>query len=293
MKIQNLMQGVITINDPKYPKLLKKINDPPKQLYYKGNWDDKIFENCLAVVGSRRMTSYGRQIASKLVLEIASRGITIVSGFMYGIDATAHKASLDAGGRTIAVMPSGIDLIHPEYQEELYKEILENNGLIISEFEGDFFPTLWAYPKRNRIVAGLSKAAMIIEAEEKSGSLITANFAKKYNKKIFAVPGPLSSVMSKGTNQLIKQGADIVTDSRDVLEYFDIKMDFKNQKTFSRNFALSKLEQRIIKELQRESMEIDILSRLLGVSAVEIGTVVSLMQLKGLLFIENGKYYVY
>ena len=130
------MEGVIKINDPKYPKLLKKISDPPKQLYYKGNYSDSggesIFENCLAVVGSRRMTTYGKQITEKLVGEIASRGIIIVSGFMYGIDATAHKAAVDIGGKTIAVMPCGIELVHPEYQVKLYDEILENNGLIIS-----------------------------------------------------------------------------------------------------------------------------------------------------------------
>ena len=154
------MNNIITINDPKYPKLLKQINDPPKQIYYRGNWDEKIFENCLAVVGSRRMTSYGQQITNKLISEIASRGITIVSGFMYGIDATAHKTALDVGARTIAVMPCGIERIHPEYQTKLYADILENNGLVISEFEGDSLAAFWTYPKRNRIIAGLSRATI-------------------------------------------------------------------------------------------------------------------------------------
>ena len=126
---------------------------------------------------------------------------------MYGGDEAAHKAAVEAGGRTIAVMPCGIDMIHPEYQEELYNKILENKGLIISEYEGKFPPAIWTYPKRNRIVAGLSKAVLIVEAGLNSGTLITAECAKKFGRKIFAVPGPITSEVSKGTIQLIKEGA--------------------------------------------------------------------------------------
>jgi len=285
------MEGIVKISDPEYPELLKQINDPPKQLYYRGNWDMSLFENCLAVVGSRRMTSYGQQITNKLISEIASRGITIVSGFMYGIDATAHKATLDIGARTIAVMPCGIERIHPEHQTKLYADILENNGLILSEFEGDSLPAFWTYPKRNRIIAGLSKATMVIEAGLKSGSLITANLAKKYKRKVFAVPGPLTSVLSEGICQLIKDGVDVATCSEDVLNYYDIKRKIINKKKF--DSSLNNLEQRIIQELQKEPMEIDILSRSLEISSAKIGTTMSLMQLKGLIFIENGKYYVH
>ena len=296
------MNNIITINDPKYPKLLKQINDPPKQIYYRGNWPfdtaqgkDDIFENCLAVVGSRRMTSYGQQITNKLISEIAIRGITIVSGFMYGIDAIAHKTALDIGGRTIAVMPCGIERIHPEYQTKLYADILENNGLVISEFEGDSLPAFWTYPRRNRIIAGLSKATMVVEAGLKSGSLITANLAKKYRRKVFAVPGPLTSILSEGICQLIKEGAEVVTAAGDVLEYFGkirtIETEFIG--TDKLGFEAHSLEQRIIQELQKEPMEIDVLSRSLEISSAKIGTTMSLMQLKGLIFIENGKYYVH
>jgi len=287
------MNGVITINNPKYPKLLKKINDPPKELYYRGNWDEKIFNNCLAVVGSRRMTSYGKQIANKLVSEIAGAGLTIVSGFMYGIDATAHKSCLDVGGRTIAVMPCGIERIHPEEQTKLYADILENKGLVISEFEGDFLPAFWTYPKRNRIIAGLSKATMVIEAGLKSGSLITANLAKKYKRKVFAAPGPLTSVLSQGTSQLIKQGADIVASAEDILVYYGMSVkNIKEQGNSLESFNLNELEKKIIEKLQQESMEIDEISRLLEISPAEIGTILSLLQLKSLIFIENGKYYL-
>lgn len=284
------MQNSIPITDSRYPRLLKELGkDAPKQIYYKGNWDDEIFENCLAVVGSRRMTSYGKQITEKLVSEIAGTGITIVSGFMYGIDAQAHKAALEAGGRTIAVMPCGIELIHPDYQEELYQEILDNKGLVISEYEGNFLPTLWTYPRRNRIVAGLSKAALIVEAGEKSGSLITANFAKKLKRKVFAVPGPLTSSLSVGICQLIREGAEVVTGASDVLDYYGFSAGAATETRVSVN---SSVEEKIIQELQKEPMEIDFLARSLRISAAEIGTIVSMMQIRGLIKSENGKYYI-
>lgn len=181
--------NLITISDNKYPKLLKEIGkDAPKKLYYKGKWDEKIFKNCLAVVGSRMMTAYGKRVVEQIVTEVAAAGLTIVSGFMYGVDAASHQAALKAGGRTIAIMPCGIDLIHPQYQQDLYVEILNNQGLIISEYEGTFLPVNWTYPRRNRIIAAMSQAVLIVEAGEKSGSLITANFAKKFGGRVFAVP---------------------------------------------------------------------------------------------------------
>jgi len=289
--IEYMEEGVVKINHSKYPLLLKAINSPPQELYYRGKWEDAIFDKCLAVVGTRRMTTYGKQITHKLVSEIAACGITIVSGFMYGIDACAHKAALEGGGRTIAVMPCGIEIIHPEYQEPLYKEILKNNGLIISEIKGNSLPALWTYPRRNRIVAGLSQATLVIEAGYKSGALITAELAKKFGRKLFSLPGPLTSPVSKGTNQLIKEGAEVVTEARDILASYGLV----NSQSESDPLALSnltKLEELIIKKLQQEPREIDALARLLGVCASEIGATLSLMQLRGLVYEEESKYYV-
>lgn len=290
--------NIITLQDKRYPKLLKKIGkDAPKQLYYKGDWDEDIFENCLAVVGSRQMTTYGKQVVGKIVGEVAAAGITIVSGFMYGVDATAHQASLRVGGRTIAVMPCGIDLIHPEYQYNLYAEILDSDGLIVSEYEGSMQPVTWTYPRRNRIVAGLSKAALIIEAGEKSGSLITANLARKFKRKVFVVPGPITSENSKGIMQLIKEGAEAVSLAQDILKYYKTKSQIQmtnvqsNPKFQNLNSKIS-LEQRILEQLQRESLEVDVLARTTGISVSEIGTVLSLMQLKGQIKLEGNKYYV-
>ena len=281
----------IDIDSPKYPQLLKQTDLTPKKLYYKGNWDDSFFKNCLAVVGTRRITSYGKQITNKLVSEIASAGLTIVSGFMYGVDAAAHKAALSVGGRTIAVMPCGIEMIHPAYQENLYNQILENNGLILSEFEGNFPPALWTYPKRNKIVAGLSKAVMVIEAASKSGSLITANLAQDYKRGLFAVPGLLTSSLSEGTLGLIKEGAVMVTSAKDILDYYGLDNSVLSVDS-RQSLNLSKLEESIIVKLQQEPVSIDDLSRLLDISVSKIGTILSLMQLKGVLFEEAGKYHI-
>jgi len=292
------MEGgnIINIKDEKYPELLKKIGkEAPEKLYYKGDWDDNIFDNCLAVVGSRHLTSYGKMITEQLVTEIAAASITIVSGFMYGGDEAAHRVTVEAGGRTIAVMPCGIDMIHPEYQEELYNRIIKNEGLIISEFEGKFPPASWTYPKRNRIVAGLSKAVLIIEAGLNSGTLITAEFAKKFGRKIFAVPGPLTSEVSKGTAKLIKEGASVATEAKDILDFYKIISNKKSVEVKPQQLVgqfKDDIEKRIIEHLKKEPSEVDSLARILSASVAKVGTALSLMQLKGFIRQEGDKYYV-
>jgi len=290
------MENIVKIENKKYPELLRKIGkEAPKKLYYKGNWNMDIFENCLAVVGSRHLTSYGRKITEQFVTEIAAAGITIVSGFMYGGDEAAHKATVEAGGRTIAVMPCGIDMIHPEYQEELYNKILENKGLIISEYEGNFPPANWTYPKRNRIVAGLSKAVLVVEAGLNSGTLITTDYAGKFGRKIFAVPGPITSEVSRGTAKLIKEGAEVVTSVKDILDFYKIipsKKSVENSSQLAGRGLTNDLEKRIVEQLQKEPLEVNNLARLFNMPVSKIGTTLSLMQLKGFINQEAGKYYV-
>ncbi len=282
---------VVNFNHSSYPCLLKQIKPQPGKLYYKGKWDKSIFKNCLAVVGSRRMTRYGKQITTKLVSEIAAAGVTIVSGFMYGVDACAHRAALLGGGRTIAVMPCGINRIHPAYQGKLYKEILKEKGLIISEIEGEAMPSLWSYPQRNRIVAGLSQASLVVEAALESGSLITADLTKKFNRKLFALPGPLTSSVSEGTLKLIKEGAEMVTCAEDILAYYGLEKKGRSKdEAFSP--ILDKLEEKILEKLKEEPAEIDLLSRLCNASSSKVSTKLSLMQLRGLVSQEAGKYYV-
>jgi len=296
----------IDINDKKYPKTLKGAlmclvpSMGPKKLYYRGNWDEDIFKNCLAVVGSRHLTRYGRQATEQIVAECAAAGITIVSGFMYGGDEAAHSACVKSGGRTIAVMPCGIDLIFPSQQKELYQKILDNKGLIISEYEPGFKPTNYSFVQRDRIVAGLSKAVLVTEAALNSGSLITANYAKKYGRKIFALPGQITSEVSKGTLMLIKEGAELVIEAKDILSFYKILLNQKKIPTlYSSNSLLSNnlinknsLEEKIINCLKREPMNADDMSRLFAVSVAHLGTTLSLMQLKGIINQESGKYYL-
>jgi DNA processing protein len=240
------------------------------------------------------MTTYGRQTVEKLITQIASAGITIVSGFMYGVDATAHKSAIDAGGKTIAVMPCGIELVHPEEQVKLYDEILESGGLIISEYEGRTFPALYTYPARNRIVAGISKAVLVVEAAEKSGSLITANLAKRFKRKLFAVPCPVTSLVSVGTNQLIRDGAEIVTEAEDILKWFGRSQErsdlSKTELKISR--GRTSLDQQIISCLQNEPMEMDLLARNLKKPITELSIVISLMEMSSQIKNINGKYYI-
>ena len=303
----------------KYPKALKEAlkklqpSLAPKKLYYKGNWpvlseaegDEGIFTNCLAVVGSRRLTYYGKKATEQLVTEIAAAGITIVSGFMYGGDEAAHSAAVKCGGRTIAVMPCGINRIHPENQKKLYQEILDNNGLIISEYEGNAQPQTFTYIQRDRIVAGLSKAVLVTEAALESGSLITASYAKKFGRKIFALPGQITSEVSKGTIKLIKEGAEPVLDANDILSFYKVLVSQKRTSAASaplRGALASQggsdspsqggLEQKIIEQLKREPMKTDDMARTFKIPVAKIGTTLSLMQLKGFINLDNGKYYL-
>lgn len=269
-----------------YPERLKSLKDSPPSLHYKGNLNKEIFENTLAVVGSRRMTSYGKRVTENLVRDLAEEGITIVSGFMYGVDATAHKAALVVNGKTIAVMPCGVNVIHPSYQEKLYREV-EEKGLILSEFEDAFPSDKWTYPKRNRIVVGISAATLVIEAAKGSGSLISANLANKYNRKLFAVPGPIFNKNSEGTSNLLKEGATPVTSALDVLSFFKKRGVLLKKKEES----LNKEEKIILGTLKEEPKEADEIARKTNLSVSRVNPSLSVLELKNLIKKEGRKYY--
>ena len=207
---------LITFNSPEYPVNLSHIPSPPPLLYCKGNILPKD-ECAISIVGSRKFTEYGRTATKKLAFELASSGVTIVSGMALGIDSFSHTYALSSGGRTIAVLGTGIDIIYPIQNKKLYYEIIEN-GAVISEFpiHTQAFPK--NFPIRNRIVAGLSLGTLVIEAKEKSGSMITAGLCGDYGRNIYAVPGSIFDCTSSGTNSLIKDGAKLVTTSKDILE---------------------------------------------------------------------------
>jgi DNA processing protein len=284
-----ILKMEIKIEDKRYPKLLRKISDSPKLLFYKGDFNSNIFDKTLAVVGSRRMTTYGKRVTEELITSVACYGITIVSGFMYGIDATAHKAALDAKGKTIAVMASGIDNVYPIYQKKLYQEIKEK-GLIISEYFKKNSSEKWIYPRRNRIVAGISMAVLVVEAEEKSGSLITADFALKYKRKLFAVPGSIFSPTSKGTNSLIKNGlAEPVLSPKDILSFYKIDKAEDNDNSFL-NFNIKESE--IISILKRESVDLESIQERMKIPISELNIIISGLEIKGVIKKQGIKYYI-
>ncbi len=209
----------ILYNDEEYPEQLKNIYDPPPALFVKGEIPD--FESCLAVVGARRASDYGKSAAYKLSMEMAVRGITVVSGLARGIDSSAHRGCLDGEGSTIAIMGSGFKNIYPPQNRKLFEEIC-SKGCVITEYLPDIPPYAGNFPRRNRIISGISKGVIIIEAGEKSGSLITAKLALEQGRDVFAVPGNIFSPSSQGTNSLIKDGAKPVTCVGDILEEYGI-----------------------------------------------------------------------
>ena len=210
----------INLDNTKYPPLLREIPNPPKCLYYKGSLDERIFDKCLAVVGSRHMTGYGKKVIEYL-FKTLSKDITIVSGFMSGVDVEAHEQALRFGLKTIAVMPCGIDHVYPRNQLNLYCKIISSGGLILSEYCGDLNPEIWMYPRRNRIVAGISKATLVIEASCDSGSVMTANIANSFGRRVFAVPGSIFSALSKGKVQMCNEYAKSVDSSFSINKYMN------------------------------------------------------------------------
>ncbi len=208
--------SVLSLADPRYPALLKEIADPPPVLYTWGvsHWNDFP---ALAVVGSRRATPYGVEVCERLSAELAGRGLTIVSGLARGIDGVAHRAALDAGGKTVAVLGSGLDVIYPREHRRLAERIAES-AAVLSEFPLSSPPLPGHFPQRNRTISGLCWGTVIIEAAERSGSLITARTAADQNREVFAVPGPIGSPTSGGVHRLIQDGAKLVTDTEDVID---------------------------------------------------------------------------
>ncbi|OGM26736.1 DNA protecting protein DprA [Candidatus Woesebacteria bacterium RIFCSPHIGHO2_01_FULL_39_28] len=270
----------------------KKIYKPPKVIYYRGNINPKIFEKSLAIVGSRRMTRYGKEVIDRFIPELVTNNVTIISGFMYGVDTQAHKKTVEYGGITVAVFGSGINICYPPENDKLYTCILEKGGVVLSEYEPDSKPQLWRYPQRNRIVAGLaSLGVLVIEAGEKSGSLITAEYAQKQGKKIYAVPGPITSSLSTGTNLLIKNGiAKIATEARDMIGSKNPKL--KNSKLPSKPSNLNDKEKKIYTALNLEPLSADEIARNLNLDISEVSTILSLMSLRGILTESVGKFYL-
>lgn len=209
----------LTLDDPRYPRLLKEIPDPPTTLYVKTASPDVLGTRTIAVVGTRHMTKYGADVTRKLVRQLVAKGFTICSGMAYGIDTVAHRAAIDAGGKTIAVLGCGIDIIWPPSNARLYSRIgEEGHGAIVSEMPPGVKPNKDVFKTRNRIISGISLGVVVTEGAANSGALITARFAAEQGRDVFAVPGPITSPLSRAPARLIKEGAKLVETVEDILD---------------------------------------------------------------------------
>jgi len=212
----------ITIKDKNYPELLKKIYDPPQELYISGELR-KEEKYPIAIVGTRKISNYGQEMTRLFAEALAEAGITIISGLALGVDGLAHRIALEKNSRTIAVLGSGLNVIYPSAHKELFKKIIESGGAVISEYSPNTSPTKKTFPARNRIVSGLSLGVLVIDAPKKSGALITARTAIEQGREVFVVPGRINDFNSEGCNYLIKMGARLVTDPEEIIESLNIK----------------------------------------------------------------------
>jgi len=279
---------VLTCDSSAYPQRLKEIYDYPPVLYVRGNLLPED-ECCLAVVGTRRATVYGRQVTEEIVSDLARNKVTIVSGLAKGIDSVAHRAAIEAGGRTVAVFACGLDIVYPAENAKLAREVMEH-GALISEYPLGTRPKADNFPRRNRIMSGLSLGVLVVEAGEKSGALITANQALEQNREVFAVPGSILSPASRGANHLIQEGAKLVRNHVDVLEELNLAM-MAQQLEMKELLPADETESLLLKQLSHEPTHIDELCRNSGLAAALVSSTITMMELKGMVKHVGGMNY--
>ena len=276
---------VINRKNKRFSFLLKQINDCPQDLFCVGNLKLLQEKNCVAVVGSRRATNYGLSQAEKISYDLARCGVTIISGLAIGVDGQAHRGALRAHGKTIAVLGTSINDFYPHTHIGLAREILKQKGLIISEFgpEDPFF--IQNFLLRNRIIAGLSRATIVIEAAEKSGALVTAGLALSYNRDVFALPGDVTRLNSVGTNNLIKQGAYCVTGAKDVLDVLGIEEGKLNL------VDLSSIEKLVFEVINTQKSEFDQILKESKLRPAQLNSTLLQLEIKGLIKLtSSGEY---
>lgn len=285
---------IVTLKDSEYPILLKEIHDPPPYLTYIGVLNNSY--PCLSIVGSRNATSYGLSSGEKLGYNLAKKGFQIVSGMARGIDTAAHRGALKAKGKTYAILGSGLNQIYPFENKSLYNKISEN-GAVISEFDVNQFPDAKNFPIRNRIIAGLSAGTCVVEAAQRSGSLITARLAAEYCREVYAVPGSIDSKKSQGTHHLLKQGAKLVENDNDIIEelnHFIHKSrpnTAESKKTKSSDNNYNKTDNDILKILDPYPVHIDILTEKSGLKTKILLPALLNLELNGKIKQSNGKYF--
>jgi DNA processing protein len=272
------------LHDPQFPELLAAIHDPPRRLFVRGSGDLALLSQpAVAIVGARSCSSYGRAVARSLAREVASTGVLVVSGMARGIDGEAHRGALEAGAATCAVLGCGVDRDYPAAHADLARRICER-GLILSEYEPGVEPAPWRFPARNRIIAGLCSAAVVVEARERSGALITADFALEEGRDVLAVPGEITSSLSAGTNALLRLGATPVTCAADVLEVLGVEQPARP------TASVGAAAQSILARLHDGASTADELVRTAGIDPAEASAALMELELARLVTQEDGVY---
>ena len=288
------MYQIEKITPKKFPPALLEIPQSPKELFVAGKIPDPEKYIFLTIVGSRHYSAYGREVCEKIVSGLAGQPIMIVSGLALGIDTIAHQSALEAGLITVAFPGSGLNqkVLYPSANRRLAEKIIENGGALVSEYQPDQIATLYTFPQRNRLMAGLSRATLIIEAGQKSGTLITARLATEYNRDVLAIPGSVFSPNSYGPNWLIKQGATPITEAEDILKHFSLKQESFDFDSAEKLADLSPSEKKIVELLRIEPLPRDELVFKAKVSASEANTVLSIMEIKGLIKESLGEFHL-
>lgn len=290
-KLEREKIGLITIFDKEYPKLLTHISHPPFLLYVKGS-NEAWQNNCFAVVGTRALSEYGKRVTPHITLDLARAGFTIVSGLATGIDTLAHKAALDAGAKTVAVLGTGIDdrTLYPQLNLSLARKIVERGGTVISEYALGTHGTKFSFPQRNRIISGLSKGVLVVEADHISGAMITAKCALEQNRDVFALPGSIFAKTSEGANNLIQKGAKLVACADDILEEYGLES--KKVKKIIR--AGSPEEEKILTILTDAPMTADDIIRKTGLTASQANATLMIMEIgKKIKNLGGGRFVLY
>jgi DNA processing protein len=275
--------AVVRRRDRGYPPLLAELHDPPERLHIRGGEIELLTRPAVAVVGARSCSPYGREVGRSLARELAAAGLVVISGLARGIDGEAHRGALDAGGPTLAVLGCGIDRDYPRAHADLARRIAES-GAIVSEYPPGVEPAPWRFPARNRIIAGLALATVVVEARERSGALITADFALELGRDVFAVPGEITSALSSGTNGLIRQGAAPLLSSADLFEALGIEFA-RPQRPLVSPSAGTVLD--LVVETPRSADE---LVRVAGLASSEISAALVELELAGLVSMSDGVY---
>ena len=272
---------IIKIKDVNYPEHLLKIKKPPEQLYVLGN-ETLLNKQSIAIIGSRDCTEYGYEQAKKFAKELARENICIVSGMAIGIDSAAHIGAKSELGKTIAVLGSGFNHIFPKENEELFHEIIEEGGCIISEYEPDTEPNSKRFPIRNRIISGLSNGVLVVEAKDRSGSGITARLAKEQNKKVYCIPSNIDSKNGVGTGRLIQEGAKLVLSPQDILIEFGISIE-ENKSTEEKNINVDKQYKAVYETLTQIPMNVNEICKRTGKNIIEVNTTLTMLELQGII----------